>query len=77
MAGNFVTDKEAAILSERIQSLAQCDAEELRQLYRNKLKEPVEEASKGASLGLIEIARRASLPLSCEVIKIAVIIIYL
>lgn len=69
MAGNFVTDKEAAILSERIQSLAQCDAEELRQLYRNKLKEPVEEASKGASLGLIEIARRASLPLSCEVIK--------
>lgn len=69
MAGNFVTDKEAEILSERIHSLAQCDAEELRQLYRTKLREPVEETSKGASLGLIEIARRASLPLSCEVIK--------
>ena len=58
MAGNFVTDKEAAILSERIQSLAQCDAEELR--LSQQIKEPVEEASKGASLGLIEIARRAS-----------------
>lgn len=69
MAGNFVTDEEARILRERIESLANCDAEELRQLYRTKLREPVEETSKGASLGLIEIARRASLPLSCDVIK--------
>ena len=69
MAGNFVTDEEARTLRERIESLANCDSEELRQLYRTKLREPVEETSKGASLGLIEIARRASLPLSCDVIK--------
>lgn len=69
MAGNFVTDEEAEILTSRIRSLAACDAEELRQLYREKLREPVEQTSKGASLGLIEIARRASLPLSCEVLK--------
>ncbi|MGC6518225.1 MAG: SiaB family protein kinase [Candidatus Puniceispirillaceae bacterium] len=69
MAGNFVTDNEAQILQDRINDLATCSADELRQMYRNKLREPVEETSKGASLGLIEIARRSSLPLSCEVMK--------
>ena len=67
MAGNYVTSEEAAILSERITALADCDAEDLRQLYRDKLREPTELTSKGASLGLIEIARRASVPLSYEV----------
>ena len=69
MAGNFVTDEEASSLSKRIESLAASSADELRQMYRDKLREPVEATSKGASLGLIEIARRASLPLTCETMK--------
>lgn len=69
MAGNYVTDEEAALLTSRITSLANSSQDELRQMYRDKLREPVELTSKGASLGLIEIARRASLPLSCETIK--------
>lgn len=68
MAGNYVSESEAEILSQRIEALANCSAEELRQLYREKLREPAEESSKGASLGLIEIARRASLPISFEVV---------
>ncbi len=69
MAGNYVTDSEAQLLTGRIDELATSSAEELRQMYRDKLREPVEATSKGASLGLIEIARRASLPLNCETIK--------
>ena len=68
MAGNYVSEAEAEILSQRIEALANCSAEELRQLYREKLREPAEQSSKGASLGLIEIARRASLPISFEVV---------
>ena len=67
MAGNYVTHDEAEILSSRISALADCDADDLRQLYRDKLREPVEATSKGASLGLIEIARRASVPLEYEI----------
>ena len=67
MTGNFVTDVEASELSDKLAALSQCDADELRSLYREKLRQPVDEGSKGASLGLIEIARRASLPLSFEV----------
>ena len=69
MAGNYVTDDEAEMLTARIGTLAASSADELRQMYRDKLREPVEATSKGASLGLIEIARRASLPLTCETIK--------
>lgn len=69
MAGNYVTDAEADMLMGRINALATSSDEELRQMYRDKLREPVEATSKGASLGLIEIARRASLPLTCEAIK--------
>ena len=69
MAGNYVTDDEAEMLMGRINALATSSDEELRQMYRDKLREPVEATSKGASLGLIEIARRASLPLTCEAIK--------
>ena len=67
ITGNFVTDDEAQDLSEKLTTLAKCNAEELRSLYREKLRQPVDEGSKGASLGLIEIARRASVPLSFEV----------
>ena len=68
MAGNFVTAEEADALAERINTLANSSADELRQMYRDKLRQPVEQESKGASLGLIEIARRASVPLTFETI---------
>ena len=67
MTGNFVTDDEADDLSEKLTTLSKCDSDELRNLYREKLRQPVDEGSKGASLGLIEIARRASVPLTFDV----------
>ena len=67
MTGNYVTPDEAEDLTSRLTHLATKSSDELRVMYREKLRQPVEDSSKGASLGLIEIARRASLPLTFEV----------
>ena len=67
IAGNFVTGNEAAQLVERVEMLQSKSPEELRQMYRERLRATPDERSKGASLGLIEIARRSTLPISCEV----------
>jgi len=67
IAGNFVSTEEAKGLSDKLAILGSSTPEELRELYRTKLREAPDEKSKGASLGLIEIARRSTLPLSWEV----------
>ena len=67
IAGNFVTADEAAQLVERVDLLQSKSSEELRKMYRERLRISPDERSKGASLGLIEIARRSTLPITCEV----------
>lgn len=69
LAGNFVTAEEAATLRERMEFLQEQTPEDLRKLYREKLRQPPDDSSKGASLGLIEIARRSSLPLTFDTQK--------
>ena len=66
IAGNYVTANEADQLVERVSMLQSQTPEELRQMYRERLKRTPDEGSKGASLGLIEIARRSTLPIVCE-----------
>ena len=44
--------------------------EELKVLYRRKLKEEPEAESQGATLGLIEIARRASSPIEFDFFEV-------
>lgn len=65
MAGNYVSPDEAASLSQRVNEISNLDADELRSLYKTKLRQPTEVQSKGGSIGLIEIARRASTPPTC------------
>ena len=67
ITGNFVASTEATRLVERVEMLQSKSPEELRQMYRERLRATPDERSKGASLGLIEIARRSTLPISCEV----------
>lgn len=71
IAGNFVASNEARQLVERVEMLQSKSSDELRQMYRERLRETPDEQSKGASLGLIEIARRSTLPLSCEIMPAA------
>lgn len=63
VCGNVVDRSDLGMLNERLGALAAMDKDALKAHYRAKLKEPSEEQSKGASIGLIEIARRASEPL--------------
>ncbi|MBE9607684.1 hypothetical protein IAI18_22665 [Acetobacteraceae bacterium H6797] len=66
VCGNEVPREDAPRLSERLKALATMTPEELKQHYRAKLREPPEEGSLGGSIGLIEIARRASAPVEFD-----------
>jgi len=60
-SGNLVTKYSAGILKERIDYLNTLDKKELRQYHKERLKaENDNPESKGAGIGLIEIARRSS-----------------
>ena len=67
MAGNFVSNDEAQMLQSRMAFLQTQTPDQLRLLYRQRLREMPENHSKGASLGLIEIARRSTVPLTYEI----------
>lgn len=67
ISGNFIPNDQAVMIRQRLDELRDCDANELRQIYREKLRQPTEETSKGASLGLIEIARRSKTPPEYEI----------
>ncbi|MGE0255715.1 MAG: SiaB family protein kinase [Alphaproteobacteria bacterium] len=60
---NVVPRSRVETLGARLAILQTMDADALRTYYRQKLREPAEEGSQGATIGLIEIARRASRPL--------------
>lgn len=66
VCGNIVRSVDVGMLRERLQKLAAMDKDALKAYYKEKLKEPEEEQSKGASIGLIEIARRASEPIAFD-----------
>jgi hypothetical protein len=70
VCGNVMHREDAGMLRERLQLLATMDKDALKSYYREKLKEPPEEQSKGASIGLIEIARRASEPIEFDFMEI-------
>jgi len=66
-SGNLVTKYSAGILKERIDHLNTLDKKELRQYHKERLKaENDNPESKGAGIGLIEIARRSSTPIEYE-----------
>jgi hypothetical protein len=54
------------LLRQRLEIVRGLDKEGLKAYYREKLKEPPEEQSKGATIGIIEIAKRASEPIEFD-----------
>lgn len=70
VCANTIRMADVEVLRERLAYLATLDQEQIRAYYRQKLKEPSEAESKGASLGLIEIARRTSHPIEFDFSKI-------
>jgi hypothetical protein len=66
-SGNVVSHTNAEILRNRIDHLNTLDKKELRQFYKEQMnKDDDNPESKGAGIGLIEIARRASSPIEYE-----------
>jgi len=61
---NMIRDDNTKILKEKIDHLNKLDKTELRQFYKEKVREDDSTSeSPGAGLGLIEIARRATAPI--------------
>jgi len=70
VCANTIRMADVQFLRERLDHLATLDRDQIRAYYRQKLKEPAEEQSKGASLGLVEIARRTSHPIEFDFAQI-------
>jgi len=66
LSGNYISKKSAAKMRRRVEFLNDKTPAELRKIYQSRLRQPPEFDSKGASIGLIEIARRSSMPLQYE-----------
>lgn len=57
--GNLVLHADAARLKEHLEHIKGLDADGLKSLYKDILKNEVPEGSKGAGVGFVDIARRA------------------
>ncbi len=65
-AGNLVARSDVERLRARLSKIRDMNKEELRALHKEQLRASPEEGSKGAGLGLMEIARRASKPIEFD-----------
>ncbi len=66
VCSNTVDIADVPVLEERLKILQTLNKDELKAYYKEKLKEEPEAQSKGATIGLIEIARRASEPIEFD-----------
>ncbi len=65
-AGNVIRKSDQERLESRLAEIVKMDRDGLKSAYKSQLKAGPEPDSKGASVGLIEIARRASGPLEYD-----------
>jgi len=65
-AGNLIARSDVERLRAMLSQIRDMNKEELRARYKERLRAGPEEGSKGAGLGLIEIARRASKPIEFD-----------
>lgn len=70
ICGNTIIRKQVTSLQERLNILRTLDKAAIKAYYKEKLKEPPEGDSKGATIGLIEIARRSSQPIEFDFMDI-------
>ncbi|TAN72089.1 MAG: hypothetical protein EPN20_03975 [Magnetospirillum sp.] len=66
VCANVVLADDEPRLRERLERLQKMDKGEIKAYYKEQLREAPEEKSRGATIGLIEIARRASEPIEFD-----------
>ncbi len=69
-AGNVVTRDDGIALRTRVEGLTGLDRAALKALFKTQLRQPREGLNGSAGLGLIDMARKATLPLSATVREI-------
>jgi hypothetical protein len=70
VCGNIMRREDADPLQARLEKIRNLDPAGIKAYYLEKIKDADEPASKGASLGLIEIARRASEPIQYDFLEV-------
>ena len=70
VCGNIMRREDADPLQARLEKIRNLDPAGIKAYYLEKIQDADEPASKGASLGLIEIARRASEPIQYDFLDI-------
>lgn len=68
--GNQVYTKDVPYLSDKIEEIRPMSKDELKALYRERRKQTPAQSSKGAGLGLIEIARRSGSSIEYKFTKV-------
>lgn len=66
LCANTVLAEDVPGLKRRLETLRGMDRDEIKAYYKEQLREAPEEKSRGATIGLIEIARRASEPIEFD-----------
>jgi hypothetical protein len=69
-SGNQVENGDIEKLIESLDELKKLDKDELKQLYKQKRKQDVSMEGPGAGLGLVDIARKAKLPLEYSITEL-------
>jgi hypothetical protein len=69
-SGNLVASRDVARLSAKLDEISPLDKAGLKKLYKEQMKKEIPPGSTGAGLGLIDMARRASRPLSYSVVTL-------
>jgi hypothetical protein len=70
VAGNLMRHEDVPALQARLVRLQGLDSAGLKACYLERIRETVEPVGKGAGLGLIEIARRASEPIQSDFLAV-------
>lgn len=66
-SGNQIENQDVPMLSEKIENLVSLDKDALKKLYKEQIKKELPPGSTSAGVGLIHMARKASLPLEYSV----------
>lgn len=62
-SGNMIENADIAPLQDKLNRVANSNKEELKKLYKEQMKKEPEPGKRGAGLGVIDFARRASQPI--------------
>ena len=69
-AGNLIEASEVSAMRQRLSDIQGMSRDELKSAYKQKLRSEIDEINRGAGVGLIEIARRATKPIEFDFMEI-------